>query len=332
MVESISVLVLNFNGMDLLRQVMPPIQAMAVNCGFPTRVCVVDNSSTDDSVNWLRANSPQAEVIVRPNDYLFSLNSVAQADRSSHILFLNNDVIPQPDSLCRLAAHFNDPEVFAVSPKLLCWDRVTPNSSRRVGTYVRGFFHHWNDFESEEPCPTLFPIGGAFLVSRERFLALGGFDPLYWPYFYEDVDLGYQAWARGWKVIYDPTSIVYHKSSASLDAFEGSARQRRAEVRNNMLCTWKNADSATLRLHLSRLLRRVAGAALHGDAEFLRCWLGAMRRIRPAAGSRRECATTRVRTDAEIFSIACSRDAWSDAFEPQADPANAVLTARRSLP
>lgn len=303
MVESVAVLVLNYNGADLLPIVVPAIVRMADRASVPVRIIIVDNSSTDASIEWLADNHPDIHVVVKPNEYLFSLNGVAAQDASSHLLVMNNDVVPEEDSLDRLLAHFECDEVFAVSPKLLRWDKTTPNSGRRVGAYVNGFFHHWQEFEPELACPTLFPVGAAFLVRRDRFAEIGGFDRLYWPCFYEDVDLGYQAWMRGWTVIYEPDAVMYHRTSPTLDRYQTSAQQRIVEVRNNLLYVWKNSDAKTFRHHWLKLARRLTGAVKRHEGEFLRCFFAAVSRWRLVKNRRRSLRSARVRGDSEIYRL-----------------------------
>jgi len=305
MVHSITILTLNYNGVDLLPMVIPPVEEMAKRAHVKCKVVVVDNSSTDDSVAWLGKNYPSVEVRVMPNEFLFSLNAVVAECASSHILILNNDIIPEADSLGQMLRHFDDDSTFAVSPKLLRWDKTTPDAGRRLACYKNGYLDHWSDFAIEQACPTFFPVGGAFLVRRDRLLEVGGFDRLYRPYYYEDVDLGYQAWARGWQVVYEPQSVMYHKSSASISKYELSQRQDAAEVRGNLLCALKNSDDATFRWMLLHTMRRLASGVKNCDRFQISVILSALSRYPAIRRGRKELRRCRVRSDAEIFSAAC---------------------------
>src|SRR5207302_8680 len=61
-----------------------------------------------------------------------------------------------------------------------------------------------------------FGGGGSCAFDRRKFLELGGFDPLLAPFYLEDTDLGYMAWKRGWKVLYQPKSVVYHEHRGTI--------------------------------------------------------------------------------------------------------------------
>lgn len=85
-------------------------------------------------------------------------------------------------------------------------------------------------------------------------MELGGFDPLYRPAYWEDTDLSYRAWKRGWKVIYEPRSVMYHKIAATLDELYGRPRMTRLIARNGVLFTVKNCGGGLFLLGYLLLL------------------------------------------------------------------------------
>ena len=106
------------------------------------------------------------------------------------------------------------------------------------------WFHKWWALDRQEGALTLDACGGAAAYRRTMFVELGGFDPLYRPGYYEDLDLSYRAWARGWTVVYEPRSRAFHKTSASMLARYGDTGKARLLYRNHLLFTVKNIGGA----------------------------------------------------------------------------------------
>jgi hypothetical protein len=113
-------------------------------------------------------------------------------------------------------------------------------------------------------------VGGASLYHTERLRELGGFDPVYFPFYWEDVDLGYRAWRRGWTVRYVPASIVHHRHRGTIGGRYGAGEVRRAMLKTQLLFHWKNLqDPAMLREHLHGILLRVLDEDVRGERTFL---------------------------------------------------------------
>ena len=77
-------------------------------------------------------------------------------------------------------------------------------------------------------------------MTGEKFLELGGFDPLYEPFYLEDTDLGYMAWKRGWKVLYQPRSVVYHEHRGTIGKRFREEQIQAVLKKNHLLFCWKN--------------------------------------------------------------------------------------------
>ena len=88
--------------------------------------------------------------------------------------------------------------------------------------------------------PCFYGGGGSSAFDRQKFLELGGFDKLFEPFYLEDTDLGYLAWKRGWQVLYQPQSLVYHEHRGTIGK-RFSEKQIRAVLKKNyILWVWKN--------------------------------------------------------------------------------------------
>lgn len=251
-IDGLSVVITNYNGRELLERCLPSVAAAARSYGGETEILVVDDCSADDSRAYIADHFPEMRLLVPERNLGFqgASNFGFQAARFPVVISLNNDIEVTPDSFAQFAAHFSDPSVFAVSTKVFMWDRVTYLAGRRIGVYQRGHFKLEDDPGNGDVTPTLFATGGACAFDREKLLALGGFDPIFHPLYWEDIDLCYRAWKRGWTVLYDPRIILYHKHRATIETLVAPGRLRRVTARNSYLFLWKNFHPGALTPHL----------------------------------------------------------------------------------
>src|ERR1044072_5442595 len=88
--------------------------------------------------------------------------------------------------------------------------------------------------------PCFYGGGGSCAFDRRKFLELGGFDRLLEPFYLEDTDLGYLAWKRGWKVYYQPRSVVYHEHRGTIGKKFSYEYIQNVLKKNFVLFCWKN--------------------------------------------------------------------------------------------
>jgi GT2 family glycosyltransferase len=238
---SACVLVPNFNGLEHLQACLSSLVTAAGRAGAGCAIVLVDNQSTDESVAFTRRHFPAVEVVVSPkNDYLFSLNAVARSRGEDVVIVVNNDMRFDPEFIARLLPHFSDVAVFAVGAAIRTWDGTADTVGPRCARVARCWFYKWWSCERQEAALTLEASGGAAAYRRSMFVELGGFDPLYRPGYYEDLDLSYRAWRRGWNVVYEPGSRAYHRESATMVARFGTSGKARLLYRNHLLFSVKN--------------------------------------------------------------------------------------------
>ncbi len=263
---TVSILVLNYNGVEHLDDCLSSLCRAAVAYGGPCRVVLVDNRSTDDSVALTRRRFPQVEVtIAQVNDFLFSLNGVAAARTEEIVVVVNNDMRFDEGFVAPLVDHFADSRVFAVGAAIRTWDGSADTVGPRCARLEQFWFHKWWSYDRQETALTLEACGGAVAYRRLTFVELGGFDPLYRPGYYEDLDLSYRGWACGWRVVYEPRSVAYHKESVTMIARFGSPGKARLLYRNHLLFTIKNVGGpGFLAGFLALLPYRVLSPLLRG--------------------------------------------------------------------
>ncbi|HVW83673.1 MAG TPA: glycosyltransferase, partial [Bryobacteraceae bacterium] len=240
-----SLVIPNWNGVDLLRRFVPSwIEAIRNHPG--SEIIVVDNGSTDGSAAWLAANYPEVRVLALEKNLGFGGGSNAgfTAARNDVVVLLNSDMRVEPDFLEPLLAGFTDETVFAVSCQIFLGDKT----KRREETGLTEGW--WQDgglrvSHREDPAvDTLFPCfyggGGSCAFDRRKFLSLGGFDELLAPFYLEDTDIGFLAWKRGWKVLYQPASVVHHEHRGTIGKRFSTDYIQSVLQKNFVLFAWKN--------------------------------------------------------------------------------------------
>ncbi len=246
--KSVCLAILNYNGRKHLEALLPTAILAANNYEGRCSVLVLDNRSTESDVEWIKRSYPSVIVEEAPeNDFLYSYNWLLPQLEEEIIVILNNDLRLDPNFINPLVQHFYSPDVFAVSASSYDWE----GSEKTIGparlTNSKGFYG-WS-FESgrQELCHTLFASGGFMAVDREKFVQLGGFNRLYHPAYCEDLDLGFRAWRQGWRSIYEPKSIVWHRESASWSV-SAKSRPNRLNLRNSLLFQWSSLPMSQDRL------------------------------------------------------------------------------------
>lgn len=221
--DTLYTIVLNWNGAPVIGPCLASLERVR---DVPLHVIVVDNASTDGSVGLVRDSFPDVEVIENERNLLFAAGNNtgirrALADGAQHILLLNNDTEVEPHFAARmLGALHGDGSIGIVGPKILYFD-----DPRKIW-YGGGDFHpllgvprHRNirridgAFDDRRR-DTGYVTGCALLVRRAVIEDIGMLDPAYTMYC-EDVDFCLRARAAGWRCVYEPAAVIWHKVSSS---------------------------------------------------------------------------------------------------------------------
>ena len=268
-----TVVIPNWNGRDLLEKFLPSVvQALAGD--EENEIIVVDNASSDGSAEYLRDFFPKVHVLPQPKNLGFGGGSNVgfRAARNGIVILLNNDMRVEPDFLAPLLAPFADPLVFSVSCQIFFSD---PTKRREETGLTEVWWEagrvrasHRDDESIRVPYPCAYPGGGSSAFDRDKFLELGGFDELLRPFYYEDTDLGLMAWKRGWKLLFQPASVVFHEHRGTIGK-KFSPRYIEGVLKKNIvLYCWKNIHQwDMLGSHLWRCFTSSVGATLSGISE-----------------------------------------------------------------
>jgi len=182
-------------------------------------------------------------VVVNPENYRFgsTANIGVALATNPRVFVVNNDVSPAPDAVKVLSGHFEDERVFAVG----CLELLPLNDNERSGKnklwFEKGLYHH-SKAEDFEFGHTAWASGGSGMFDRSKWLELGGFDQLFFPAYWEDIDLSARAKKRGWQVLFDPNAIVYHAHESTNSDVFGQQKIKEMSWRNADRFTWRNAN------------------------------------------------------------------------------------------
>lgn len=216
----------NYNGARYLEECITSLRSQVP---APFEIVVVDGASTDGSARL--AKRLGAKVIHRPNLGLGHLYNVGVAETTaSYVFFANNDIALAPTCLKELAQTLDAYELaFAADAHQLDWSgtrtihaRTTLTRGRMFREYLPGL-HLDPNVPADRVTPTVCANGAAMMVRREMFVELGGFDESFFME-WEDLDLCWRAWLRGWSSLYVPAASVRHRVGASTTSAEQPRR------------------------------------------------------------------------------------------------------------
>lgn len=288
---TVSIIIPNYNGASYLRDCLASLREL----DYPTEryeVIVVDNASTDDSIAVARQAFPAVQVVVLPwnQGFAAAANAGARTAGGEVLAFLNNDMRVAPDWLRALVAPLQaETEVACTGGLILDWEGTRVDFAGGVlNFYGHGFQPAYGlpravvDLPSE-PVPVLFACGGAMAIRRAVFQESGGFDPDYFAYM-EDVDLGWRLWVLGYRVLFVPAAVAYHRGHATGRRIPWA--QRRLLYERNALATIiKNYDEVNLARALPAALLLMARRALARGQIDPRDYAITVRAERPDASS-----------------------------------------------
>lgn len=306
-----SVIIPNWNGEKHLPACLEALRRQTFR-SFET--IVVDNASQDGSLQLLREQYPEVRVLALAENRFFSggVNAgVAQA-RGDVIVLLNNDTEADENWLAALKRAFDEhPDAGMVASKLRLFDRRTVlhsagDSYRRNG--VPGNRGVWEEDagQYDQSRWTFSACGAASAYRRAMLDDVGLLDEDFWGYC-EDVDLAFRAQLRGYRCLFAPDAVVYHKLSAT----GGGPLASYYCGRNFVSVIVKDMPSSLLRKHWPAIVRSQLGFLLHSlwhvrepsARARLRGQLAALGQLRLMLRKRRDIQSRKRVSDAYIESI-----------------------------
>jgi len=254
--KRVSVIVLNWNGKRYLEECFLSLLAQTRP---PDEIILVDNGSSDGSVEFVAERFPEVKVIRNGENLGFAEgNNVAiRIAQGDYIVTLNNDTRADPHWLEELVrAAEGDRRVGMYASKMLFYYHAGIINSTGIRIDKAGIA--WDRLGGErddgletEPIEVFGPCAGAALYHREMLEDVGLFDEDFFCY-HEDVDLAWRARLRGWRCIYNPRAVVHHIHSGT--GMEGTPFKNRLLGRNKIWTMVKNYPAPQLFIFLPLII------------------------------------------------------------------------------
>lgn len=257
--RTFGVVIPNWNGAAFIERCLGSVLAAVRRAGRPMEVIVTDDASGDGSADIIAKSFPSVRLIRWEANVGFgeAVGRGMAAATADWIFLLNNDLALKEDFCERLIALLEkqaDPErVFAIGARTRDWATGAPNHGGQLARWKDGMIVQ-EPFESDAAAEAGFFQAGACLIDRNKFMALGGFAPIFHPGYWEDYDLAWQARRRGWSVLYDPRATAWHLGKGSMKERLGDYGLSLTLKRNHLLFNWANlSDGGLLARHFMSL-------------------------------------------------------------------------------
>ncbi len=250
----VSVVIPSFNGRELLSKNLPQLSAALARGGSPSEVILADDGSTDGSSEWLRKEFPQVRVVrsERREGFQRAVSMGLEAARYGLVYFLNSDVSVRPGFLEPLLRHFEDLRTFAVSSREIPGGQGedAPDLFPTVRFRMGFWWHRYSEISPRlvRASPVFFVSMGHGLFRKRMLEELGFLDSRFEPFYFEDQDICFRAWRRGWRCLYEPASVVACEHQATIGRLYSRGRIQHIHWRNRFLFQWKNLTGLRYRL------------------------------------------------------------------------------------
>ena len=238
--KKVTVIIPNYNGLKFME---PCFEALDRQTTDDYQVLVVDNGSTDGSVEWLKEREIPSIFLDKNTGFCGAVNIGLKAAETPYVILLNNDTEVCEDFVAQmLRAIEKSPSIFSVSCKMIqLYQKDLMDDAGDMYTvlgwaYQRGVGQSAAGYNKEREI--FSACAAAAIYRREVFEAIGYFDEMHFAYL-EDIDVGYRAKIAGYHNRYCPDAVVYHAGSGTSGSKYNSFKVKLA-ARNNIYLNYKN--------------------------------------------------------------------------------------------
>ena len=249
-----TIIIPNYNGLSFMEPCFESLKEQTVR---DFKVLVVDNGSTDGSVEWLKEHRIPSIFLKENTGFSGAVNTGIRAADTPYVLLLNNDTRVEPGFVAAMErAMDQSPKIFSVSSRMIqmyhpeLLDDTGDMYSILGWAYQRGVGRSVNLYQKS--CRVFSACAGAAIYRRAVFDEIGLFGELHFAYV-EDIDVGWRAKLYGYDNIYCPDAAVYHVGSGTSGSRYNSFKVRLA-ARNCIYLNYKNMPGWQLLLNAPFLL------------------------------------------------------------------------------
>ena len=283
--DKVAVVILNWNGCELLKQFLPSVVSYTEQDGGV--VYVADNGSEDESLQLLRKMFTTVGILALNRNYGFAegYNRALEEVNAEYVVLLNSDV-EVTEHWLRPLLDFMDshPKAAACQPKLRSWHR---RESFEYAGAAGGFLDHYgypycrgrimsavekDKGQYDDIAPVAWATGAALFIRLADYKEAGGLDGRFFAHM-EEVDLCWRLWSLSKEVYCVPQSVVYHVGGGTLQ--KENPRKTFLNFRNNLLMLYKNLPDERLKsvMAVRSVLDYVAALSFLLKGEWRSAWM-----------------------------------------------------------
>ncbi|MBM3324545.1 MAG: glycosyltransferase family 2 protein [Calditrichaeota bacterium] len=267
----------SYNGCNALEICLQSIERWLGSHKDLAEIAVVDDGSTDGTREKIPDRFPFVRWIWQEENrgFCHSANRAIAECNADIVVLLNNDIELTSDILSPLSDYFSNPETFAVSFRSFQNDGRTFREGAKQLVWRQGFpfVLHAERHQPEAidgRIRSAYAVGGHAAFRRVMFCALGGFDSLFHPFYWEDVDLGVRARERGWEIYCEPDCCVIHHFGGTIQSSFSASDIAAIKARNRLLFAWRHRRGLVRAIHRLFLTGRILSSWAVGDWAFYR--------------------------------------------------------------
>ncbi len=259
--KGISVVIPNYNGKDLLPEILPPLYKALKNTNLFHEIIISDDCSTDNSIQFINDNYTDIIVLKAEVNKGFSptINKAIFATKYDLILLLNSDVKLTENYFENILPYFNNKDTFGVMGRIIGWQNDDIQDGGKFPSFHGAKIKTSGNYIPEKNnignrLYSFYLSGANAMVCAKKIKQLGGFNEIFAPFYIEDVELSVRAWRMGYKCYYEHNAICRHKTSTTIKSKSSKNYINTIYYRNKMYLHALHLDGGTKMLWYLQLI------------------------------------------------------------------------------